>query len=95
MARQIKAWQRVSGVAGTAAGLAGAGMALGNLDCVVGHVACLLASTAGAGLAALPSIILTAWQELPLCGLVHESIIGHTFRVLVSSWPAILAIAGS
>jgi len=94
MARQIKAWQRVSGAAGTAAGLAGAGMALGDLDCVVGHVACLLVSTACAGLATLPSVILTAWQGLPLCGLVQESVTGHILRVLVSSWPAVLAIAG-
>ena len=94
MARQIKAWQRVSGAAGTAAGLAGAGMALGNLDCVVGHVACLLVSTACAGLATLPSVILATWQGLPVCGLVHESIIGQIFGVLVSSWPTILVIAG-
>jgi len=95
MARQIKAWQRVSGAAGAAAGLAGAGMTLGSLDCVAGHVACVLVSTACTGLATLPAVILTAWQGLPLCGLFQESIIGQIFRVLVSSWPTILAIAGS
>lgn len=91
MARQTKAWQRVSCAGGLVLAATGAGMALGGLEHGLGH---LLVSAACAGVTALPSIFQAAGHPLPVCAWIQGPAAEQLMRILESSWPAILAIGG-
>lgn len=95
MTRQTKAWQRVSTAAGATLALAGAGAALGSVERVAGVLAHLLVSFACLGLEVLTSGIVAAWHTLTLCALAPQPAVEGLFRVLVSSCPVILALAGA
>lgn len=95
MTRQTKAWQRVSTAAGAALAVAGAGAALGNLERVAWALAHLLVGFACQGLEILPSAIVAAWHTLTLCVLAPQPVVEGLFRVLLSSCPVILVVAGA
>ena len=95
MVRRARAGQRVSSLAGAALMLIGTVIAFGHLERAVEQLAGPIIGAASVGLAALPSMTVAVWHALAPCALIHQAFVEGFFRVLVSSWPAILAIVGA
>ena len=93
MTRQTKAWQGVSSATGAVLAVMGAGIVLGSVEHAVGCLGHLLVTAACLGLGALTTVAVEAWHALTPCALVSQPVVEGLFRVLVSSCPAILAVA--
>ena len=66
-----------------------------NLECAAGPLREVFCGIAGAGLGALPSIVMAGWQVIQANGLVDHRPLECLFQMLLSSGPLLLAVAGA
>ena len=68
---------------------------IGSLNWAVCQLGGLLDAGVNVALGALPSIVLTSWHALQPSVSIDQALVEGFFRVLTSSWSAILSLAGA
>jgi len=66
-----------------------------SLECAAGQLQGVFCGIAGAGLRALPSIVMAAWQVIQANGIGDHRPLECLFQMLLSFWPVLLAVAGA